>query len=81
VSIHLVQYLSYTRTWRQDANVNSGSYIWPSSSAPAYIPGFVTSTMLQFGSFVFAVAAYFLLKKYPYPVPEVEVRREPTELA
>ncbi|ORY26040.1 major facilitator superfamily domain-containing protein [Naematelia encephala] len=62
------------------ANLSSvyGSYIWPSTSAPKYIPGFVTSTMLQFGSFAFAVAAWYLLKKYPYPVKALAVRMEAT---
>jgi len=38
-----------------------GSYIWPASSAPRYIPGFVTSVMLQVGSFSFAVIAWFVI--------------------
>jgi hypothetical protein len=60
------------------ANLSSvyGSYIWPSSSAPEYIPGFVTTTMLQVGSFLFALSAWYLLKKYPYPAKKLSVRLE-----
>jgi len=56
--------------------IRSGSYIWPAPSAPRYIPGFVTSAMLQFGSLAFAVAAWYLLKRYPYPVAPLVVRHE-----
>jgi len=50
------------------ANLSSvyGSYIWPANDAPRYIAGFVTSTMLQFGSLCFAIVAMYLLRKYPY---------------
>ena len=32
--------------------------------------------MLQFGSLVFAMLSWYFLSKYPYPVPELVVRRE-----
>lgn len=59
------------------ANLSSvyGSYIWPADTAPKYVPGFVATTMFQVGSFLFAAAAWYLLKKYPYPVKEIAVRR------
>ena len=60
------------------ANLSSvyGSYLWPSYSAPAFVPGFVTTTMLQVGSFGFAAAALYLLKKYPYPQALASERRQ-----
>lgn len=43
-----------------------GSYIWPSSTAPEYVPGFTVTIVLMFAT---AVTAFFLMvltKKYPY---------------
>lgn len=50
------------------ANLSSvyGSYIWPSSTAPEYAPGFTVTIVLMFAT---AVTAFFLMvltKKYPY---------------
>lgn len=60
------------------ANLSSvyGSYIWPSSSAPRYIPGFVTTTMLQVCTLVFALLAWWLLARYPYPEAKRVVRND-----
>lgn len=55
----------------------SGSYIWPSQSAPRYMPGFVTVTTFMFGVFSFAVVSIYLFKKYPYPEAKITVRHEP----
>jgi hypothetical protein len=44
----------------------SGSYIWPSSSAPKYIPGFSVSIALMAGCVGTAFALMVLTKKYPY---------------
>jgi len=43
-------------------------------SAPRYIPGFVSTTMFQFGSLVFVVMAWYLLRKFPYPVKPLVVQ-------
>ncbi|KAL1980915.1 hypothetical protein VTN96DRAFT_3335 [Rasamsonia emersonii] len=50
------------------ANLSSvyGSYIWPSNTAPAYIPGFSVSTSLMFGCIVTALLLMVLTKRYPY---------------
>ncbi|KAH8805435.1 phthalate transporter [Xylogone sp. PMI_703] len=50
------------------ANLSSvyGSYIWPSSSAPRYIPGFSVSIALMAGCVVTGFALMVLIKKYPY---------------
>ncbi|KIM99148.1 hypothetical protein OIDMADRAFT_181575 [Oidiodendron maius Zn] len=50
------------------ANLSSvyGSYIWPSSSAPKYIPGFSVSIALMAGCVGTAFALLVLTKKYPY---------------
>ena len=53
-----------------------GSYIWPGYTAPGYVPGFVTTTMLQVGSFGFALAAMYLLRKYPEAPSGRVARRE-----
>ncbi len=44
----------------------SGSYIWPSSSAPKYIPGFSVSIALMACCIASAFALMALTKKYPY---------------
>lgn len=44
----------------------SGSYIWPSYSAPRYIIGLSVSTSLMFGAVLTAFALMVLLKKYPH---------------
>lgn len=46
--------------------IRSGSYIWPSSSAPKYIPGFSVSIALMAGCVGTAFALMVLTKKYPY---------------
>ena len=46
--------------------VYSGSYIWPSSSAPKYVPGFSVSIALMAGCVGTAFALLVLTKKYPY---------------
>ncbi|MCJ1305833.1 hypothetical protein MMC08_008650 [Hypocenomyce scalaris] len=50
------------------ANLSSvyGSYIWPSSSAPQFIPGFSVSTALMFGCVITALLLMIFTKKYPY---------------
>ncbi|KFY20081.1 hypothetical protein V491_04006 [Pseudogymnoascus sp. VKM F-3775] len=50
------------------ANLSSiyGSYIWPSSSAPKYIPGFSVSIALMACCIASAFAIMVLTKKYPY---------------
>jgi len=57
-------------------DTRSGAYIWPDLSAPRYIPGFVSTTMFQFGSLIFAVMALYLLRKFPYPVKPLVVQVE-----
>ncbi|KFZ14123.1 hypothetical protein V501_03381 [Pseudogymnoascus sp. VKM F-4519 (FW-2642)] len=54
------------------ANLSSiyGSYIWPSSSAPKYIPGFSVSTALMASCIASAFAIMVLTKKYPYELTE-----------
>lgn len=63
------------------SNVSSiyGSYIWPSSSAPEYIPGFVTVTCFMFGVFTAAGLSIYLFKKYPYPESRFNVIRAENE--
>ncbi|KFZ03326.1 hypothetical protein V502_11041 [Pseudogymnoascus sp. VKM F-4520 (FW-2644)] len=50
------------------ANLSSiyGSYIWPSSSAPKYIPGFSVSIALMACCIASAFTLMVLTKKYPY---------------
>ncbi|KAH0592471.1 hypothetical protein MHUMG1_09858 [Metarhizium humberi] len=48
------------------SRVLSGSYIWPSNSAPRYIAGFSVSISLMFGTLLTACALMILTKKYPY---------------
>jgi hypothetical protein len=47
-------------------NAHSGSYMWPDSTAPLYIPGFAVTTVLMFGVVVTSFALMILTKKYPY---------------
>lgn len=51
------------------ANLSSvyGSYIWPKATAPNYVPGFVATTVFQVCTLVFAILAWQLLARYPYP--------------
>ena len=51
------------------ANLSSvyGSYIWPKATAPDYVPGFVATTMFQVCTLIFAILAWQLLARYPYP--------------
>lgn len=50
------------------ANLSSvyGSYIWPSGSAPEYVPGFSVTTILMFLCIITALLLMILTKKYPY---------------
>ena len=43
-----------------------GSYIWPASTAPEYVPGFTVSTSLMAGTFATAAASIWLLRRFPY---------------
>jgi hypothetical protein len=72
--VSLPSTLALPDTWADDTR--SGAYIWPDLSAPRYIPGFVSTTMFQFGSLVFAVMAWYLLRKFPYPVKPLVVQVE-----
>ncbi|KAJ5963058.1 major facilitator superfamily domain-containing protein [Penicillium waksmanii] len=50
------------------ANLSSvyGSYIWPSSTAPAYVPGFTVTIVLMFASIVTAFLLMVLTKDHPH---------------
>jgi len=60
------------------ANLSStyGSYVWPASSAPRYIPGFVTCVMLMVAAFGYACIGWYFIPgsgarlKLPYELEE-----------
>lgn len=57
----------------------SGSYIWPSSSAPKYIPGFSVSIALMACCIASAFAIMMLTKKYPYELTKDGGMDEPEQ--
>jgi hypothetical protein len=55
-----------------------GVFLWPSTDAPRYIPGFSATTVFMFLIFSFTPIAYYLFRKHPIEQvdPDVAVRAE-----
>ena len=61
------------------SNTSSGSYIWPSSSAPKYVPGFSVTTSLMFANVFVGLLLMILTRKYPYEMTVDGGQTQPQE--